>query len=78
MKIEFEIFEKYSNIKFHENPFSGSWVVPSEQMNMTKVVVSFCNFANVPKNLSVCIKCRLKTYMQFLQKKYFKNGYCIY
>ena len=22
------IFEKYSNTKFHENPSSGSWVVP--------------------------------------------------
>ena len=30
MKIEFspQIFEKYSNIKFHENPSSGSRVVP--------------------------------------------------
>jgi len=24
-----QIFEKYSNIKFHENPSSGSRVVPS-------------------------------------------------
>jgi hypothetical protein len=32
MKIELsrQIFEKYSNIKFHENPFSGSQV-PREQ-----------------------------------------------
>jgi len=30
MKLEFtqDIFEKYSNIKFHENPSSGSRVVP--------------------------------------------------
>jgi len=30
MKFEFslEIFEKYSNVKFHENPSSGSRVVP--------------------------------------------------
>jgi len=30
VKFEFSrrIFEKYSNIKFHENPFSGSRVVP--------------------------------------------------
>jgi len=30
MKLEFsrQIFEKYSNIKFHENPSSGSRVVP--------------------------------------------------
>jgi len=30
MELEFSgrIFEKYSNIKFHENPLSGSRVVP--------------------------------------------------
>jgi hypothetical protein len=30
MKLEFsgQIFEKYSNIKFHKNPSSGSRVVP--------------------------------------------------
>jgi len=30
MKLEFsvQIFETYSNIKFHENPFSGSRIVP--------------------------------------------------
>jgi len=30
MKLEIsrQFFEKYSNIKFHENPSSGSWVVP--------------------------------------------------
>jgi len=30
MKIEFlrQILEKFSDIKFHENPFSGSRVVP--------------------------------------------------
>ena len=30
MEFEFslQIVEKYSNIKFHENPSSGSWVVP--------------------------------------------------
>jgi hypothetical protein len=35
MKVEFslQILEKYSNIKFHENPFSGSWVVPRGRMD---------------------------------------------
>jgi len=30
MKVEFSqhILEKYSDIKFHENPFSGSRIVP--------------------------------------------------
>jgi len=33
MKLEFyrQLFEKYSNIKFHENPSSGSPVVPCGQ-----------------------------------------------
>jgi len=32
MKFEFSlhVFEKYSNVKFHENPSSGSHVVPAE------------------------------------------------
>jgi len=43
-----QIFESYSNIKFHENPSSGSRVVPCAQMDgrtdMTKLIVAFCNF----------------------------------
>ena len=33
MKLQFswQILKKLSNIKFHENPFSGSWVVPCER-----------------------------------------------
>jgi len=42
------IFEKYSNLKFHENPSSGSRVVPCGQTDMTKLTV-FCNFANDAK-----------------------------
>jgi len=35
MKLEFsrQFFEKYSNIKFHENPSSGSRVVSCGQMD---------------------------------------------
>ena len=51
------MFEKYSNIKFQENPFSGSLVVPCEQTNrqtdgwigMAKPVVAFRNFPKAPK-----------------------------
>jgi hypothetical protein len=54
----FTVFEKYSNIKFHENSSSGSKVVPCRQMDrqtdgqtdMTKPIVSFHIFANAPKN----------------------------
>jgi hypothetical protein len=52
MKLEFfrQIFEKYSNIKFHENPSGGSRVVPSGRTYITMLRVAFRNFANVPKN----------------------------
>jgi len=35
MKLEFprQIFDKYSNIQFHENPSSGSRVAPCERMD---------------------------------------------
>jgi hypothetical protein len=48
MKLKFsrQIFEKYSNIKFHENPSSGCRVVPRGQTDtgMTKLVVAFRSF----------------------------------
>jgi hypothetical protein len=54
MKFEFsrQIFEKYSDIKFHENPSSGSRVVPcdGQQIKMTKLTAAFRNFAKAPKN----------------------------
>jgi len=62
MQFEFSrhIFEKYSNIEFHENPLSGSRVVPCgqtdgrthEQTDMMKLIVAFCNFAKALKNES--------------------------
>ena len=58
MKLEFsrQIFEKYSNIKFHENP--SIWDLRCSilrdrrtdgRTDMTKLVVPFRNFANAPK-----------------------------
>jgi len=44
-----QIFEKSSNIKFYENPSSGSRVVPcgrtDRQIYITKLIVAFRNFA---------------------------------
>jgi len=46
IKLEFprHIFEKFSNIKFHENPFNGRWIVPCGwtdiQTDMTKLIVA--------------------------------------
>jgi len=63
MKIEFSrhILEKYSNIKFRENPSSVSRIVPCGQTdaktrqdrrtNMTKLIVVFRSFANAHLNL---------------------------
>jgi len=56
VKLEFsrQIFEKYSNIKFHENPSSGNRVVPNGrkdgQIDTIKLIFTFHNFANAPKN----------------------------
>jgi len=45
-KFSRQSFEKYTNIKFHENPFSRIRVVSCGQ---TKLIVAFRNFANAPK-----------------------------
>jgi hypothetical protein len=56
MKLEFSqrIFEKYSNIKLHENPSSGSRIVlcrqPGGRRDMTKPIAAFRNFANAQTN----------------------------
>jgi hypothetical protein len=48
-----QVFEKYSNIKFHDNPSSGSRVVPygrtDGRTDPTKVIVASRNFANASK-----------------------------
>jgi len=47
-------FDKYSNIKFHENPSIRSQVVPCDwtdrHTDMMKLMVTFCNSADVPKS----------------------------
>jgi hypothetical protein len=77
MKVEssLQICEKYLNIKFHENSFSGSLVVSckrtEEQTEMTGLILAFHYFANAPKNaysLSALGQCI--SYIQHLNKKY--------
>jgi hypothetical protein len=59
MKLEFsrQIFEKYSNIKYDENPSSDSRVVPygrkDGKADIMKLTVDFRNFANVPKKVTL-------------------------
>ena len=56
MKLEFplQIFEKYSNINFNENPPSGSHVVQcgrtAGQTDTRKITAAFRNFAKASKN----------------------------
>ena len=57
--IEFSLqfFEKYSHMTLHRHPSRGSWVFPcgrtngrtNRQSDMTKLIVTFHNFANAPK-----------------------------
>jgi len=52
MKLEFfrQIFEKYSNIRFHENPSSGSRVVPCGQTERhDEANGRFSQFCEAPK-----------------------------
>jgi hypothetical protein len=57
------ISKKYSNIKFHENLFSGKRVVPcgrtdkrtDRRTNMTKLIVTLRNFANEPNNVHISL-----------------------
>jgi hypothetical protein len=53
MKYEFsrQIFEKVSNIKFYQNPSSGSRVVACGQTDMTELIVAFRNFSKAPKSV---------------------------
>jgi hypothetical protein len=53
MKLGFpwQNFEQHSNIKFHENLSGGSWGHVDELADMRKLIVAFCNFANVPTKL---------------------------
>jgi hypothetical protein len=57
MKLECfrHILERYSNIKFHENPSSGRRVVSYGRTEMSKLIVAFRNFANAPKIDKNCI-----------------------
>jgi hypothetical protein len=52
LELSRQIFEIYSNVKFDENLSSRKWIVPSvsmdRQIEITKLTVAFCNFANVP------------------------------
>jgi hypothetical protein len=54
MKFEFspQIFEIFTNIKFHDDLISGSPDVQGEQTDMMKLTVAFRNFAKTLKKSS--------------------------
>jgi hypothetical protein len=43
-------FLKIFNIKFNENPSSGSQPVPCVQIDMAELMVTFHNFPHTPRN----------------------------
>ena len=49
-------FHIASNIKLHENPYSGSRVVTCARKDTTKLTVVFRNFTDVPKTLRMANK----------------------
>ena len=57
------VFQNILNIKFHENPSSDSRVVPCRQTDrwthITKLIATFCNFLNAPKNSKKSSELRL-------------------
>ena len=78
IEFSWQIFEKYWNIKFHENPSSASRVYQfgrtdrqaererdiNRQTDMTHLVFTFRNFANAPnKPLGRAINARRNTYL---------------
>jgi len=54
LKFSRQVFEKYATTKFHENPSSGSRVVPCGETDgrtdMTMLIVAFRNLENASKN----------------------------
>ena len=51
-----QIFEKFSNIKFRENPY----ILPCGRRDMTKLIITFRNFTKAPKYNFWCFyKCSL-------------------
>jgi Ni,Fe-hydrogenase III component G len=63
-----QIFERYSDMKFQENPSTGSRVVPcghtDRETDLTKLIVVFLNFEDAPKYI-VYLKYKLPILFKF-------------
>jgi hypothetical protein len=79
LKFSRQIFDKYPDIKFHENPSIGSRIVPcgqrrtGGQTGLPKPMVDFRNFANAPTDR---IKVRQRTSSLHRGEQMNKN-YCL-
>ena len=49
--------KKYSNIEFHEYPYSGRRTVPCRQTAVAKFIVVFSQFAKAPNKTAVSVLC---------------------
>ena len=70
MKLEFSrhIFEKYSNINFHENPFIGTHVVflrSNGRTDMTKLTVASRNLTKAPTTGTLPPQCGRALHVMF-------------
>jgi len=65
LKISGQVFEKYTNAKFHGNGSGGSRVVQcgrtDRRTDMTKPIIVFLNFANGPKITWIIFKDPVRT-----------------
>ena len=82
MELEFSrlVFEKKSsNIKFHQNPSTGSRVVPcgrtDGRRDLTKLIGTFRDFTHAPKNVPSPLTQFLSTRFISNQKKYMSFGW---
>jgi hypothetical protein len=60
LEVSLQIFGKFSNLKFHENPSNKIRVFPcgvtNRQTDMTNIIVAFPNFKNAPEIKLALIK----------------------
>jgi hypothetical protein len=62
LELSQQIFEKSSNIKFHEpHPVGAELFRADRRTDMTKLIVAFRNFANAPKIHFFCVYSSLST-----------------
>jgi hypothetical protein len=85
LEVSWQIFKKYSNIKYHKNPPSGSQVVPCGQTDMT-LISAFHISLNKPKHwefwdsatlaIAKDISCQCLINYATVQSKHSPHGIC--